>query len=48
MKSRDTIDFKINENANYRRRYVIIVNNKFTSLQIRYYFFRAYNIDINQ
>ena len=47
MKFDNTIDFEIDKRARYKNRYITIVNNKFTSLQICCHFFRTHNIDIN-
>ena len=48
MRFDNTINFEINKRARYESRHIIIVNNEFTSLQIRRHFFRVYNINVNQ
>ena len=48
MRYDNTIDFEINKRARYKSRHIIIVNNEFTSLQIRRHFFQVYNINVNQ
>ena len=47
IKFDNTIDFRVDKRVRYKSRHVIIVYNKFTSLQIYYYVFRAYNINVN-
>ena len=47
IKFNNTIDFEIDKRVRYKSYYVIIVNNKLTSLQIYRYFFRIYNINVN-
>ena len=47
MRFDNTINFKIDKRVRYKNRYITIVNNEFTSLQIYCHFFRTYNIDVD-